>query len=412
MNNSKKTCYLFTQNFPYGESEVFIEGEIKFLSEYFEEVVIFPSEKPSGKFETKKMPSNVKTVYLFENHFKNYNSLNSLKQNLFLFAKVMFNELMHNPILSIKQFRNLSVDFLQQAYRADILKNYLNDIPYDNVVFYSYWFDRWAIILSIIKEDKNYKTLKFVSRAHGFEIFKDQTQFGYHPFKRFMLAGVKKVYAVSQMGMHYLKKSYSGYKKKIEFSYLGFQNSSLNQMNGDVFHIVSCAHVSEIKRLDLVCDILANVKADFKIKWTLIGGGEGLGMIKRKAEQLPPNITCCFTGSLSSKEVFKYYEENPVNLFLSLSRSEGLPFSMIEAISFGIPILSTDVGGCKEIVTNQTGILIEKDFKAIAVAKQIEDFIGSDKNTEQFRIGVRIFWENNFNAEDNYKVFCSQISAN
>lgn len=49
------------------------------------------------------------------------------------------------------------------------------------------------------------------------------------------------------------------------------------------------------------------------------------------------------------------------NLFVLPSYREGLPNSLIEAGSFGIPLLATDINGCNEvIISNKTGILVEK----------------------------------------------------
>jgi glycosyltransferase involved in cell wall biosynthesis len=79
--------------------------------------------------------------------------------------------------------------------------------------------------------------------------------------------------------------------------------------------------------------------------------------------------------------------------------------SIQEAISFGIPIIATNVGGIHEIVNNRTGILIEKNFDSKKVAEQIEVFITSNKNQEEFRNGVRNFWKENFDAEKVYTEF-------
>ena len=52
---------------------------------------------------------------------------------------------------------------------------------------------------------------------------------------------------------------------------------------------------------------------------------------------------------------------------------------MMEAQSFGIPIMSTNVGGCSEICNEQTGFLIEKEFDPKEVAQQLEAFKNSKK---------------------------------
>jgi glycosyltransferase involved in cell wall biosynthesis len=112
---------------------------------------------------------------------------------------------------------------------------------------------------------------------------------------------------------------------------------------------------------------------------------------------------------IKNEEIIKFYQNNSVNLFISLSEAEGIPVSIMEAISFGIPILSTDVGGCKEIVAEETGILIPLETEMNEVANIITEFKDSFKNTNEFRKGVRKFWEEHFDAEKNYKSLFKQI---
>ncbi len=404
---STKTCYLFTQSFPYGTGEIFIEKEIPFLSAYFDKVIIFPLEKGHG--DCVKLPLNVSCELLFDGNYK-YNRKAILPRNSILLIGLMIKEFFYHPFNTLLDFRNSLSDLLHQSSRAISFQYYLKNKNNENVVMYSFWFDRWALILALAKKINGGVSLQFFSRAHGFEIFKDQTKFGYHPFKWFMLKEVNKVYTVSKHGRNYLANNFQKFRNKINFSYLGTTDGIITQRSENLFHIVSCAHVRGIKRLDRVCDILKYLPSEFHVKWTLLGDGEDLELIKQKAKYLKSNVTCVFVGHLMPKQLLQFYSNETVSLFLSVSKSEGLPYTMMEAISFGIPIMATDVGGCKEIVTEQTGILIEKDFNPQIVADKIVEFSKSYKNTIEFRKGVRAFWEENFSAEKNYFDFYKRIN--
>ena len=55
------------------------------------------------------------------------------------------------------------------------------------------------------------------------------------------------------------------------------------------------------------------------------------------------------------------------HVLLLASKSEGLPMCVIEAQSMGIPVLSTDVGGVSEIITNGVnGFLLERSIEAFS----------------------------------------------
>jgi glycosyltransferase involved in cell wall biosynthesis len=78
---------------------------------------------------------------------------------------------------------------------------------------------------------------------------------------------------------------------------------------------------------------------------------------------------------------------------------------LIEAISMGIPVLATDVGGCREIAHAQTGLLVSSDPDPKELAAKVDAFLQSDQNTAHFRAGVRRYWENHFRLEDNLLKF-------
>lgn len=42
-----------------------------------------------------------------------------------------------------------------------------------------------------------------------------------------------------------------------------------------------------------------------------------------------------------------------------MSDSEGIPVSIMEAMSFGIPVIARNVGGMSEIVNEENGLLLE-----------------------------------------------------
>lgn len=48
---------------------------------------------------------------------------------------------------------------------------------------------------------------------------------------------------------------------------------------------------------------------------------------------------------LGNQLVYDFYRNNDVDVFVNLSESEGIPVSIIETISFGVPVVATDVGG-------------------------------------------------------------------
>ena len=108
----------------------------------------------------------------------------------------------------------------------------------------------------------------------------------------------------------------------------------------------------------------------------------------------------------------EFYRTKPVDLFVNTSSLEGLPVSIMEACSFGIPVVATDVGGTKEIVRDgKNGFLLGADFKPETLANDIERICrmtGKERNA--MRTASRKIWEENFNAAGNYERFAHAIS--
>ena len=80
----------------------------------------------------------------------------------------------------------------------------------------------------------------------------------------------------------------------------------------------------------------------------------------------------------------------------------------MEASSFGIPIVATDVGGTSEIVLNSiNGTLINEKFSAEDLERELESLILTPDDLKEKRKKSREIWEKKFQAEANYrKMYC------
>lgn len=163
---------------------------------------------------------------------------------------------------------------------------------------------------------------------------------------------------------------------------------------------MTCAYIRKVKRLYLLPEILKSF--DLNLTWTHIGEGEDYEDLKNMCNGLPANIKVNFLGNKTESQISELYKNTSFTCIVSLSSSEGLPLSMMEAISFGIPIIATDVGGCSEIVTEKTGLLIHKEFNKNDFIESLKNFIKSELNSSNGRFAVKSFWNDQFSAENNY----------
>ena len=128
---------------------------------------------------------------------------------------------------------------------------------------------------------------------------------------------------------------------------------------------------------------------------------------------LPKNVSYAFRGHFANYDLMQIYQKTPYHFFVNVSSSEGLPVSIMEAMSFGIPCIATDVGGTCEIVTDRrNGFLLRSDFPPSDLAKILTLYASAEPSSyDQLRKNARGDWELGFSARNNYHRFVHQLST-
>ena len=100
-----------------------------------------------------------------------------------------------------------------------------------------------------------------------------------------------------------------------------------------------------------------------------------------------------------------FYKKRPVDCFITTSSTEGVPVSIMEAMSYGIPIIGTDVGGVKETI-DENGILISANPSVKEISEAIES-IYNDNNYAKLhkRDASYRIWSSLYNSDYNEKKF-------
>ncbi len=90
----------------------------------------------------------------------------------------------------------------------------------------------------------------------------------------------------------------------------------------------------------------------------LVGSGQSMPQYVALSEEMGIDHLITFHGESDKIPFFL----NKADIFVLTSKFEGLPLSICEAMSVGIPVLATNVGGVSEMVTNDhNGYLIPKE---------------------------------------------------
>ena len=124
-------------------------------------------------------------------------------------------------------------------------------------------------------------------------------------------------------------------------------------------------------------------------------------LIDKSKSDLNDNIFVDFKGRVPNEEIFKFYKNQCVDAFINLSKHEGLPVSVIEAMSYGIPAIATNVGATSELVNSENGLLLDEEFQISELTKSILNL--KTKNWISKRHKAKETYMNKFNSLTNNK---------
>ncbi|MDR6566553.1 glycosyltransferase [Chitinophaga ginsengisegetis] len=400
----QRTLFFFTELYPYGKGESFIENEIGYLCKEFSKVVIVPSQPVSHADTMREIPPNA-SVYTVDDVSKT-ELLLLLPNNVLTIIKAFTKEFFSTREGFFRKIRNIK-RYVSNILRAINLNSHLDqDFNDADACYYSYWMNNGALALSI-RKIKN-ADIEFIVRVHGYDLYNERSESGIVIFQQLNCYQAKYVLPVSDHGRKYLANIKPAFSSKFITSHLGVPDRGINFNRSPTseFVIVSCSFMHPIKRIHLIVEALMQVKLN--IKWIHLGGGPEMPRIKELCRYLPKNISAELPGNLTNSEIIEFYQHNPVDLFIHLSETEGIPVAIMEAVSFGIPVLATDVGGVGELVNEQTGILVRESITPFEVVQEITQFFSSDRISPAFRASVKKYWYNHFNAELNYQAFINE----
>ena len=414
----KRLCIFVTHKFPFQTDETFIENEIGYLSQVFDTVLIIAAYANRTDIQTRSVPSNVMVTCL------GYESISVLKKiqlgvkGFFHSNQETLQEVVKVSALGWKlncfYFSGVVESMAIDAKRS--LSEHVRLDEYESCLIYSYWFSEHALLSSALKQYCNQiVSTKVISRAHRYDVYAYRKKYKAFPFKEKMIREIDAVFPCSDDGSTYLASCYPQYANKIETAYLGTSDYGENPYeNKGTFTIVSCSNIVPVKRVHLIAAALAEVKrlGIEEFQWICIGDGPLLENLKQKVlDDYNLGSHVQFLGRIPNQAVIQLYTNQYVDLFINVSANEGLPVSIMEAQSFGIPCIATDVGGTSEIIiNNDVGMLLPETIQIKELCSHLIRFIeGRESWLPALRVNARANWLEKFNAETNYKKWISTL---
>jgi glycosyltransferase involved in cell wall biosynthesis len=148
---------------------------------------------------------------------------------------------------------------------------------------------------------------------------------------------------------------------------------------------------------------------------TLTMGGQDKGLepsLRREAVRIGVADAVRFVGFLD--RAGKMREGEAADIFINTNRIDNTPVAVIEACAMGLPVVSTDVGGIRDLLTDGVSGLLVPDDDVPAMAEAILRLVGDPRLAERLSINgrqlaeassweqVRVQWERLFAQLDGH----------
>ncbi len=136
-------------------------------------------------------------------------------------------------------------------------------------------------------------------------------------------------------------------------------NFSIDQ---DEIAVAIVGRLAPIKNHHFFLDVIQEIsnRSKKRIAVFIVGDGSERGAIEQKIEQmtLGSNVRIEMTSWIKEIEIFNA----GMDIMCLTSNNEGTPVSLIEAQAACIPVITTDVGGVKDIILDgETGFIVPKE---------------------------------------------------
>lgn len=403
-----------TATFPYGTGETFIEHEIQYLAETFDRIILISNN--THDTITRNVPDTVTCTQVSYELSRIQKCMSFIQ----LCNPLFYKELRIIRRTYKKSFSKLQIlTALQTLHKTKVIGSKISKIisacthKSDALYAYSYWANDMACTLT--KLHTKHAFTRCISRAHRWDVYFEANVAQYLPFRHYILEHSDGIWFISNAGEQYYSQLFPNLRHKMYMSRLGVLSAGVCPSKTDTtIRIISCSNLIPVKQVHKIIEALANIDS-LPIEWIHFGDGHLRGDLESlSAKYLTEKTNCSYTfaGQKTNQEVLEFYAKNHVDVFINVSSSEGIPVSIMEAMSFGIPCIGTDVGGVNEIISDShNGYLLPAQTSVQEIADAITRIATLDSQQKtHMRNNAYATWQTRYNAEKNYRDFAHMLT--
>ena len=299
------------------------------------------------------------------------------------------------------------------AHMTKYLKKSLGQGEIEHTVLYSYWLSFDGAAVAKIK--RKYPQTYAFARAHAYEIQLERNACNPYLMKNLICKNLDKVVFISQNAKEGFCSYYQEPFPNASVAYLGSdrENSGfVARGKKETLTVLTCSSILPVKRLDRMISALEKWQ-ECPIRWLHIGDGADGEMIRNLAKEKlsgNPLVSYEFLGYMENRLVHQYLTDSSIDVFVNCSRTEGVPVSIMEAMSVGLPVIAPRMFGIPELVRDGSGLLFEQADDEKNLFETMKTFAAMGKE-ERERMGKTAYeqWQEHFCLQSNLQTLFSSI---
>lgn len=399
-----------TSSYPFGAGEEFLDAEVAVWPDDRLELTVVPLSTAGA---ARPLPDRVRLDTGLADYRTRW-------RKVLATALALVHVLLLREVVELVRRRAFSVDRLVSSVlvvgQTLLIRRGLKRVlgGEKDVTIYSYWHSAGTYAGVLLKRAALARAV--VSRAHGSDVYESISPARWHVLKRQLIAEVDHTWVVSASGARELIERYGAPAERVSVSRLGVvvPDRPGPLPNLGVFDVLSLSSCIPLKQLPLIAQAvagLASAHPEARIRWSHVGDGPGLESLRELVGQLcstRPNLTAWLPGRVEHTEVIDLLETRGFDVLVNASTSEGVPVSIMEAMSYGIPTIAPDVGGVGELVDIDNGWLLPSVVDTTDVFTALQASLADRANAAR-RTAARRRVQERFDYAVNYPEFADEL---
>ena len=178
-------------------------------------------------------------------------------------------------------------------------------------------------------------------------------------------------------------------------------------LENNIIQLLVVSRLVSQKNIDSIIKAV-KVMENEKIILNIVGDGSEINNLKLLVKKYELDKKINFIGKIENTKLNEYLKN--ADIFIQASNYEGLPHSILEAMNFEIPILSTDVGGCSVLLNKgERGYIIPMPVSEVEISEGIRKIINNKNEAKSKARLAKIYLNQEHNFNTNAEIYDKKI---